>query len=108
MARLIILCGRPYQLTAEEAADWVRREVERLLEADAVTHAELTQLQTASARHPAGCHWMLELHLEEGIDAHRVADEPPCADWLSELRQLGMQPVVLLAAGGTVHRARRP
>jgi hypothetical protein len=107
MARLIVLCGRPYQLTGEEAADWLRRDVQRLLEADVVTHAELTQVQPGSAHHPAGCHWMLELHLEDGIDAHGLADAPPCGDWLSELRQLGMQPVVLLADGGTVHCARR-
>jgi hypothetical protein len=105
--RLIILCARPYHLTADDAAAWIQHELQRLLDAHAISHAELTHVQTASARHPAGCHWMLELHLKPGLDARELADEPPCADWLSDLRQLGMQPIVMLADGGTIHRANQ-
>jgi hypothetical protein len=98
VARLMILWTRPSHLTAEEAERWARDEVRALLEADAVRRAELTRLESASARH--GCDWDWLVELEIGLPARDTVDRGPCAEWLGDLRLLGMRPAVLLAAEG--------
>jgi hypothetical protein len=100
MARLVVLWARPYHLSAEEADAWVRREAAGLLRLAGVARAELTRLG-ASRRHDSDWDWMLELHLREGVDAHECAGEPSFADWLLDLRLLGMRPTVLVVADST-------
>jgi hypothetical protein len=99
MARLVILWTRPHHLSAEEADTWTCRETARLLDFELVARAELTQLQSASMRHPRPWDWMLELHLHDGVDGRACVDAPACAEWLSDLRLLGMRPAVVLVEG---------
>jgi hypothetical protein len=96
VARLMVIWTRPSHLTAEEAERWARDEVRALLAADTVRRAELTRLESASARH--GCDWDWLLELEIDLPARDVVDRGPCAEWLGDLRLLGMRPAVLLAA----------
>lgn len=105
VTRLVILWSRPYHLTAGEAAAWAREEIGRMLTRDAVRRAELTPLRGASDRHPAECRWMLELHLEPGIDGRQFVEAPGCTEWLNELRSLGLHPFVMIADGETIHPA---
>jgi hypothetical protein len=100
VARLVILWTRPYHLTAEEAATWAQQEVGRLLAVDAVRCAELTRLRSASLRHSRDWDWMLEIHLSPGATAEACLDAAAFAEWLSDLRLLGMRPSVLLAEDG--------
>jgi hypothetical protein len=99
MARLVVLWTRPYHLSAEEADAWTYREVARLLGLDGVARVELTRLQSASTNHPREWDWMLELQLHDGVDAHACVDAPACAEWLGDLRLLGMRPAVMLVEG---------
>jgi hypothetical protein len=96
MARLVFLWRRPYHLSAEEADAWTCREAARLLEADGVARVELTRLHNASAHHPSPWDWLLELHLNDGVDGHACVEAPVCAEWLGDLRLLGMRPAVAL------------
>jgi hypothetical protein len=96
VARLMVLWTRPSHLTAEEAERWARDEVRRLLSADTVQGAELTRLGSASARHGSDWDWLLELEID--LPARTTVDHGPCAEWLGDLRLLGMRPTVLLAA----------
>jgi hypothetical protein len=96
VARLMVLWTRPSHFTAEEAERWARDEVRALLEVDAVRGAELTRLESASARH--GCDWDWLLELEIVLPARETVDHGPCGAWLADLRLLGMRPAVLLAA----------
>jgi hypothetical protein len=96
VARLMVLWTRPSHLSAEEADRWARDEVRALLAAEAARGAELTRLQSASARH--GCDWDWLLELEIDLPARDTVDHGPCAEWLGDLRLLGMRPTVLLAA----------
>lgn len=105
MARVLVLWTRPYHLSADEAQAWAREEASSLLSLKGVAHAELTRLQSASERHPRGWDWMLELHFAPGADPHASANGAPCAEWLADLRLLGLRPAVLLAAGGIALRA---
>lgn len=99
MARIVVLWTRPYHLSAEEADAWTRCEAARLLELDAIERIEVTRLQSASMRHPRNWDWMLELHLRAGVEGDACADAPVCADWLRDLRLLGMRPTVVLVDG---------
>ena len=92
---------RPYHLSAAEAEASARHEVGRLLTIEGVRSAELTRLGNASSRHTRDWDWMLELHLAAGVDGQACVDDKACAEWLGDLRLLGMRPSVLLAAGGT-------
>ncbi len=100
MARVVMLWTRPYHLSGEEAAEWARKEASRLLTVDGVAGAELTRLQSVSDRLPRAWDWMLEVHLAAGADPAQYIAAPPCAEWLADLRALGLRPSVLLADGG--------
>jgi hypothetical protein len=102
VARLVILWTRPYHLAAEEAETWAQQEVGRLLAVDAVGHAQLTRLRSVSLRHPRDWDWMLEIHLTPGAAADDCVNAAAFAEWLSDLRLLGMHPSVLLADDGIV------
>jgi hypothetical protein len=95
VARLMVLWTRPYHLTAEEAERWARDEVRSLLAVAAIRSAELTRLESASARHGSDWDWLLELEI--ALPARDVVDHGPCAEWLGDLRLLGVRPAVLLA-----------
>jgi hypothetical protein len=96
VARLMVLWTRPSHFTPLEAERWARDEVGALLAVDAIHSAELTRLESASARH--GCDWDWLLELEISLPARDTVDGGPCGEWLADLRLLGMHPAVLLAA----------
>jgi hypothetical protein len=99
VARVVIQWKRPYHLSSEEARDWACEQVARLVQSDAVDHAELTHVRGASAGHPSDCDWMLELHVSSR-DVDGLVDEPSSAEWLDDLRRLRLEPRVIIADGG--------
>jgi hypothetical protein len=94
--RLLVLWSRPRHVTSEEAERWARAEIGALLRSDDVRSAELTRLESASARHGADWSWLLELEVAGPVP--RFVTDGPCADWLGDMRLLGMQPRVMVAA----------
>jgi hypothetical protein len=93
--RLLVLWTRPSHLTDEEADGWAREEVRALLADDAVTSAELTRLEKVSPRHGGERGWLLAL--EVAVPAAEFVEHGRCAEWLGDLRLLGMRPAVMLA-----------
>jgi hypothetical protein len=93
--RLLVLWTRPHHLTAEEAGRWAHAEVRRLLLVEGVSSARLTRLESASPRLAREWDWLLELEIAAPV-ADSV-DHGPCAEWLADLRLLGMRPAVVLA-----------
>ena len=98
MPRVLVLWRRPDHLSAEEAERWARSEVRALLADGGIRSAELTRLESASPRH--GCDWDWVLELEVADPVRDCIDRGACAEWLGDLRLLGMRPAVLLAAAG--------
>jgi hypothetical protein len=96
MPRVLVLWSRPQHLSAAEAERWARDEVRALLAADAVTSARLARLQRPSPRHGGEWDWLLELE----VTAADCVDRGACAEWLGDLRLLGMRPSVTLVADG--------
>ena len=94
--RLLVLWTRPRHVSSEEAERWARAEILGLLRADGVQSAQLTRIASASARHGAEWSWLLELEVADPVP--EFVKRRPCADWLGDMRLLGMQPRVMLAA----------
>ena len=61
----------------------------------AVERADLIRLRTASANLGCPHDWMLELHLAPGADPADCVNAQACAEWLGDLRLLGMRPAVV-------------
>jgi hypothetical protein len=102
--RLLVFWTRPYHLTRVEADAWVRSEVSLLEGAAGVEHARVDELHPASVEHPAPWHWMLEIHIADGATVARCVHRGPLADWLRDLRLLGMRPTVVVVAGDAAPR----
>jgi hypothetical protein len=99
VARLLIFWTRPQHLSAAEADAWVRGELRWLTGLAGVERAQLTRLRPGSERFGAAHDWMLELHLTAGATPADCVEARPCAEWLGDLRLLGMSPAVLVADG---------
>ena len=99
--RLVILWTRPDHLTREEADAWVRLEVASL----GIAHARLAEVEPAALEHPVSWQWMLELELEDELAGERSLRRGPLADWLRDLRLLGMRPTVMLVGNHAVPEA---
>ena len=102
MARLLVAWSRPHHLSSAEARDWLFAESHRLLELPAIARLELTELDAASDAYGRCRDWLLEAHLVSGPNGTACADEPSFAEWLCDLRLLGMRPVVVLAERSVV------
>ena len=96
VTRLLVLWSSPHHLSAAEADRWVRAEVRALRAADAVRSARLTRVESASPRQPCDWRWLLELELTGPV--RDCVERGPCAEWLGDLRLLGMRPAVVVAA----------
>ena len=105
MPRLVVLWTRPHHLTREEADAWVRSGVAGFDTAPGVTGARVAEVHAADFEHPAMWHWMLELEVTDDATAARTMRSGALADWLRDLRLLGMRPTVLLVASGTAPAA---
>ena len=92
MVRVLILWSRPGHLSISEADAWVRAELRKITTLTTVTAAELTPLGVGPERHACPYDWMLALELDD--DA--TIENGPCAEWLGDLRLLGMRPAVVV------------
>ena len=94
----------PSDSTGVEAEEWALGEARRLLALPEVARVELTRVRRADVRHGRLCDWMCELHLHDGADGGACAGRQACAEWLRDLRLLGMRPTVGLADGSVDSR----
>jgi hypothetical protein len=99
VTRLLIFWTQPRHLSTDEADAWVRSELQKVTELDGIERAELTRLRSGSERFGAPHDWMLELHLVPGSAPADCVEARPCAEWLGDLRLLGMSPAVVVADG---------
>ena len=97
--RLLVLWTRPDHLTRVEADAWVRSGVAVLETATGVEGARVEEVLPAAFEHPALWHWLLELDVVDHASVARTLRRGPVADWVRDLRLLGMRPTVLLVAG---------
>jgi hypothetical protein len=94
--RVLVLWTRPHHLTREEAERWVRRELRAVAAADAVRSAKLSRLEQASPWHGGDWRWLLELQIAGSV--RESVESGPFAEWLGDLRLLGMKAELVVAA----------
>ena len=97
MTRLIVLCERPRQLSAEDALAWFRRATADLVDGEAIDAVSLTELESVSLRWGRSWDWLIEVEFADPGTARRVAAERPWGELLGDLRLLGMRPCVAVA-----------
>ena len=98
VARLMLFVRRPYVLSEEDAACWMREQAAPLATARA-ERVELTRLQAPALHGGADCEWLVEIHFGRGEDAARAARDEACRALVADLRLLGMQPYLVVADG---------
>jgi hypothetical protein len=99
MARLMIFVQRPRHVSAEEAEDWLRRELEPVA-GDGVRSVELRRLASPGLRFSDTWSWMVELDCRDADAARRALEEGPGLMLLADLRLLGMRPSLALVEDG--------
>jgi hypothetical protein len=100
--RIVLTWDRPLHLDREEADRWLREQLRGLLAVPDVQRVELVPLISPLPAHPRPCEWLCLLHLAEGADVRACLAAAPCAEWLRDLRLLGMRPAVAVAADAVV------
>ena len=95
----MLFVRRPYVLSEEEGARWIREQAAPLARANAVDRVELIRLRTPALHGGADCEWLIEMHFERGEDAARAARDNACRDLVADLRLLGMRPQLVIADG---------
>jgi hypothetical protein len=95
MARLLIFWTQPSHLSVAEADAWARAELRKVTGLAAVDRAALTRVRPTSSCFGSPHDWMLELHLADGAEPADWVEAQVCAEWLGDLRLLGMHPAVI-------------
>jgi hypothetical protein len=95
--RLLVLWTHPLRRSDQEVEDWLREEAVRLHRVPAVRRLALTRLARASDRHARPADWLLEIELDSDVRGEDCVDDPLFAQWLGDMRLLGMRPQVVLA-----------
>jgi hypothetical protein len=97
--RIVVLWTRPDHLTRWEADAWVRTQIAALDAAPEISSARVAELHSATLEHPALWHWILELDVVDEASVARMLRHGPVADWMRDLRLLGMRSTVALVDG---------
>lgn len=98
MPRIVLTWDRPLHLAGEEADRWLREELRTLLAIPEVRRVVLARLDSPLPGHPRPCEWLCELHVADDADIAACLGRRACAEWLRDLRLLGMRPAVAVAA----------
>jgi hypothetical protein len=97
--RVLVLWNRVGGLKPGEDEGWARAEVAKLRAYEGIAALALHPVTTAAIRHPPPYGWCLEIRIAEGHTANELVRARPCAEFLDDLRLLGMQPKVLAIDG---------
>ena len=78
-----------------EDESWARSQTDTLRSCRGVAAMALHPVRSAAVLHPEPCSWCLELRLEPEVAPNEVMRDRPVAEFLGDLRLLGMRPRVL-------------
>jgi hypothetical protein len=99
MARLMIFVQRPRHVSAAEAEDWLRGELEPV-GGDGIRGIELKRLVSPGLSFSDTWSWMIELDCRDTDAARRAVEDGPGLMLLADLRLLGMRPSLALVEDG--------
>ena len=82
-----------------EDEGWARSQAQRIAACHGIDAMALHPVTSAAVRHPQPCSWCLELRLVPGHEPSDVVRARPFAEFLADLRLLGMRPQLLAIEG---------
>ena len=85
-------------LSPSDAEKWLREEVSGVLADTAVAQIEITTLLSASSTWGRAWDYLIAIELRDGTRTGAAVTSGACADLLGELRQLRMQPNVVVCS----------
>jgi hypothetical protein len=95
--RLLLICRHPYHLHRGDAEAWLRNEVETAVRRDELRGARLTRLRSPSSESTITADWLVEFGLDTGAHSRALGRNGAVRELVSDLRLLGMEPMVVLA-----------
>jgi len=93
--RILVLWSAVRGVAPGEDVGWARGQAQRVAACPGVAAMALHPVSTAAVRHPQPCSWCLELKLAPGHPARDVVRAEPFAEFLGDMRLMGMRPSVL-------------
>ncbi len=78
-----------------EDESWARSQTDMLRSCRGVAAMALHPVLSAAVLHPQPCSWCLELRLAPGHEPSEVVRAAPFAEFLGDMRLMGMRPRVL-------------
>ena len=93
--RVLVLWNRVGGLKPGEDESWARAEVAKLEGREGVAALVLQPVTTAAIPQASPLGWCLEIRLAEGQSTRELVRGRPFAEFLDDLRLLGMHPKVL-------------
>jgi hypothetical protein len=97
--RVLVLWNTVRGLGPGEDECWARSEVAKLRAYEGIAAMALHPVTSAAVRHPRPYSWCLELRVAEGHTASELVRARACAEFLGDLRLLGMPPSVIAIEG---------
>jgi hypothetical protein len=97
MTRVLLLCCRPPQLSADEAERWLRSQMKELVETRRVACISLTSLESATLAWRRHWDYLIEIEPRALFEPQALLEAPACVALLADLRLLGLQPTVAVA-----------
>jgi hypothetical protein len=93
--RILVLWSAGRGVAPGEDAGWARSQAQRVSACHGVAAMALHPVTSAAVRHPKPCSWCLELRLAPGHEPSDVVRAAPFAEFLGDMRLMGMRPSVL-------------
>ena len=93
--RILVLWNAGRGVAPGEDADWARSQAQRVAACHGIAAMVLHPVLSAAVLHPEPCSWCLELRLEPGREPSEVVRAAPFAEFLGDMRLMGMRPRLL-------------
>jgi hypothetical protein len=97
--RILVLWNPGRGVTVKDDEAWARAHVQPIGTCHGVAAMALHPVKSAAARHPQTYGWCLELRLAPGHEPRDVVRAAPFAEFIGDMRLLGMRPSVLAIDG---------
>ena len=97
--RILVLWNAGRGVAPGEDEGWARSQAQRIRSCHGVAAMALHPVQSAAVLHPQPCSWCLEVRLAPGHEPSEVVRADAFAEFLGDMRLLGMHPRVLAIDG---------
>jgi hypothetical protein len=97
--RILVLWNAGRGVAPGEDEGWARSQAQRIESCHGVAAMALHPVLSAAVLHPQPCSWCLEVRLAPGYEPSKVVRADAFAEFLGDMKLLGMSPRVLALDG---------